>query len=261
MGELAFETGTRRRYQPDPDVANHESRVISVLLSMVADLVLDLDITVTRARDLFTLALYERAEHRFRTSTRISLAFDTALRTVKKIKRKWREGLVDEADGPLYNMRRKVYLMLLGEPMELETISRELPINYEVNYARLAVETLMEQGLVEERVEHGRVLYRAVLPKGHVDLTRNQDRDAAIEGFDRFLTGLRKLARERLIKGNTGSLARGFVVRCRPEDAAELRDELRAAVVQVLMGFERRADDLLDDQVQEMEVLLGLTPA
>lgn len=260
MAELATHTATRKRFQPDTDLASHESRVVFTLLGMVADLVLDLDMTVTRARDLFTLALYEKAEQRFRTSTRISLAFDTALRTVKKIKRKWRDGGMDEADGPLYNMRRKVYLMLLCEDMDLERISRELPINYEVNYARLAVETLMEQGLVEERVEHGQVVYHGVLTRDHIDLTRNQDREAAFEGFDRFLAALRKLARERLLKGNTSSLARGYIVRCRPEDAAELRDDLRGAVVQVLMNFERRADDLRDDQVQEMEVLLGLTP-
>ncbi len=247
-------------YQPSRDVAHHETKVLFTLMSMVADLVLDLDVTVTRARDLFVLALYDRAEQRFHTSTRISLAFDTALRTVKKIKRKWREGGMDEGDGPLYNMRRKVYLMLSDREMEIDDISRELPINYEVNYARLAIETLMEQGLVAEKVESGMVTYKAILPTGHLNLARNLDREASFEGFDRFLSILRKLSRERLVKGNPQAMARGYLVRCRPEDVAELKDELRAAMVKTLMTFERRADDLRDDQIREMEVLLGLTP-
>ncbi len=74
--------------RPGPHTLVGEARVIFTLLGLVSDVVLDLDMPVSRARDLFTLSLYKRAESRYRTSTRVSLAFDTALRTVKKIKKR-----------------------------------------------------------------------------------------------------------------------------------------------------------------------------
>ena len=110
--------------RPGPHTLAGEARVIFTLLGMVSDIVLDLDMPVSRARELFTLALYDRAEARYRTSTRVSLAFDTALRTVKKIKKRYREGGVEECNGPLFNLRRKVYFMLLDKEMDLDEIAR-----------------------------------------------------------------------------------------------------------------------------------------
>ena len=104
------------------------------------ELTRDRDVPVARAKELFVLSLYDRAETRFRTSTRISLAFDTALRTVKKIKKRYKENAVEDVAGQDYNLRKKVYLMIMDKEMELDEIARELPINYEVNYARLAIE-------------------------------------------------------------------------------------------------------------------------
>ena len=149
----------RKIYKPDEEEATQEAKIVFNVLKMAADLVLDLDLTVARAKELFVLALYDRAEARFRTSTRISLAFDTALRTVKKIKKRYKENGVEEVAGQDYNLRKKVYLMIMDRPMELDEIARELPINYEVNYARLAIETLMEMGLCEG--ERARIVARA----------------------------------------------------------------------------------------------------
>jgi len=239
-----------------------EARVVFNLLGMVSDIVLDLDMPISRARDLFTLALYDRAEKRYRTSTRVSLAFDTALRTVKKIKKRYKDGAVEQGDGPMFNLRRKVYFMLLDNEMSLEEIARRLPINYEVNYARLSVETLISQGLCEE-IDHGRgrITYSAVIPEGYVNFFR-EDHEAVLLGFERFLSAVRKVVRHRLLRGNSETaMARGFVARIRAEDCTELTDDLRIAVVRTLMEYEQRAADLDDEDIKPMEVLVGLAPS
>ncbi len=253
----------RKIYRPDADTAAREARVVFTLLGMVSDMVLDLDITVGRAKELFVLSLYDRAETRFRTSTRISLAFDTALRTVKKIKKRYRENAVEDTEGQDYNLRKKVYLMIMDREMELDEIARELPINYEVNYARLAIETLMEQGLCEEKVlGRGKVVYRGIHHPGHMYLEVDDEFDNLVEGFDLFLSGLRKACRQILIRGDREtSLARRFVVRCRPEDMEDLKEEVRIAVIRKLMEIEQRTEELSEEDIAEMEVLLGVTPA
>jgi hypothetical protein len=253
----------RKIYQPDADVAAQEAKIVFALLGMAADLVLDLDMTVARAKELFTLAMYERAESRFKTSTRISLAFDTALRTVKKIKKKYRENAVEEAAGQDYNLRKKVYLMIMDREMELDEIARELPINYEVNYARLAIETLMEMGLCEEKIiGRGKVVYRGVNRPVHLYLEEDDEFDNLVEGFSLFLSGLRKTAKKILVEGNREtSMARRFVVRCRPEDLPDLKEEVRLAVIRKLMEIEQRTEELDEDDITELEVLLGVTPA
>jgi predicted DNA-binding transcriptional regulator len=152
--------------------------------------------------------------------------------------------------------------MLLKKEMDLDEIARELPINYEVNYARLSVDTLMEHGLLEE-IDRGRghITYRAVIPEGYVNFF-SEDHDAVIAGFERFLTATRKVVVERLLKANgSTALARGFVARVRPEDQEDLADDLRAAMVRTLMEYERRAEGLEDEEVAEMEVLIGLSPS
>ncbi len=253
----------RKIYQPDADEAAQEAKIVFALLGMAADLVLDLDMTVARAKELFTLAMYERAESRFKTSTRISLAFDTALRTVKKIKKKYRENAVEEAAGQDYNLRKKVYLMIMDREMELDEIARELPINYEVNYARLAIETLMEMGLCEEKIiGRGKVVYRGVNRPVHLYLEEDDEFDNLVEGFSLFLSGLRKAAKKILVEGNREtSMARRFVVRCRPEDLPDLKEEVRLAVIRKLMEIEQRTEELDEDDITELEVLLGVTPA
>lgn len=248
--------------RPGPHTLHGEAQVVFALLKMVSDIVLDLDLTVNRARDLMTLALYDRAEARYRTSTRVSLAFDTALRTVKKIKKRWRDDGIDQSDGPMFNLRRKVYFLLLDREMDIDAIARELPINYEVNYSRLAVDTLMEQGLVRE-IDHGygHISYRAVVPEGYVNFFR-EEHEAVLQGFERFLSATRKVVSERLLKGNAKTaLARGFVARVREEDMEDLATDLRAAIVRTLMEYERRAESASSDEVAEMEVLVGAAPA
>ena len=249
-------------HRPGKHTLEGEARVVFTLLGLVSDIVLDLDMPVTRARDLFTLSLYKQAETRYRTSTRVSLAFDTALRTVKKIKKRYREGAVEQGDGPHFNLRRKVYFMLLQNEMDLDEIARELPINYEVNYARLSVETLMEQGLVEE-IDRGRghVTYRALIPEGYVNFFR-EDHEAMLQGFDRFLSAMRKVVRARLLRGNSSTaIARGFVVRVRSEDMEDFADDVRAAAVRLLMEYEARAEGASDDQLEDVELLVGLAPS
>ena len=259
MGQTALQESAEA-YRPGPHTLVGEARVVFTLLGMVSDIVLDLDMPVGRARELFTLALYDKAENRYRTSTRVSLAFDTALRTVKKIKKRFKEGGVEECDGPYFNLRRKVYFMLLDREMDLDEIARELPINYEVNYARLSVETLMDQGLCKEIDRgRGRVTYTAVIPEGYVNFFR-EDHEAAIEGFGRFLTATRRVVRERLLRGNADTaIARGFVARVRPEEQADLIDDLRASIVRTLMEYEMRADGL-EEEAAEMEILIGAAP-
>jgi predicted DNA-binding transcriptional regulator len=262
MGQATPITASSEAHRPGQHTLEGEARVVFTLLGLVSDIVLDLDMPVTRARDLFTLALYRKAESRYRTSTRVSLAFDTALRTVKKIKKRFRDGGVEQGEGPHFNLRRKVYFMLLDREMDLDEIARELPINYEVNYARLSVETLLEQGLCEE-LDRGRghVTYRALIPEGYVNFFR-EDHEAAVAGFERFLSAMRKVVRERLLRGNSQTaLARGFVARVRQEDAEEFADDLRAAVVRLLMEYESRADGLGDEQLMDMELLIGLAPS
>jgi len=248
--------------RPGPHTLVGEARVIFTLLGLVSDVVLDLDMPVSRARDLFTLSLYKRAEARYRTSTRVSLAFDTALRTVKKIKKRFKEGAVDDGEGPHFNLRRKVYFLLLDREMDLDEIARELPINYEVNYARLSVETLLDTGLVEEIDRgRGRITYKAVVPEGYVNFFR-EDHEAVLEGFERFLSAMRKVVSERLLRGNgETAMARGFVARVRPEDREDFNDDIRAAIVRTLMEYEMRADGLADDAVAEMEILVGVAPS
>jgi predicted transcriptional regulator len=262
MPQTALSANSRpEALRPGPHTLAGESRILFALMGFVGEVLVDLDVPVGRARDLFTLAMYDRAEKRYRTSTRVSLAFDTALRTVKKIKKKFRDGGVEEGEGPLFNLRRKVYFMLLDREMDVDEIAREMPVNYEVNYARLSLETLMEQGLVEE-LDHGRgqITYRAVIPEGYVNFFR-EDHEAVLEGFERFLIALRKVVDQRLLKGNSRTaLARGFVARVRPEDAEELVDDLRAAMVRTLMEYERRAGGLEDHEAQEMEILVGVAP-
>jgi hypothetical protein len=253
----------RKIYKPDEEEAAQEAKIVFNVLKMAADLVLDLDLTVARAKELFVLALYDRAEARFRTSTRISLAFDTALRTVKKIKKRYKENAVEEVAGQDYNLRKKVYLMIMDRPMELDEIARELPINYEVNYARLAIETLMEMGLCEEKlVGRGKVVYRGLNKPVHMYLSEDDEFENLIEGFGLFLSGLRKAAKQILVQGDREtSLARRFVVRVRPEDMAEIKEEVRLALIRKLMELEQKTEDLDEDEIQEMEVLLGVTPA
>ncbi len=253
----------RKVYQQDAEVAAQEARIVFTILGMAADMVLDLDMTVARARELFTLALYDRAERRFHTSTRISLAFDTALRTVKKIKKKYKENAVEDTASQDYNLRKKVYLMIMDREMELDEIARELPINYEVNYARLAIETLMDQGLCEEKnLGRGKVVYRGINRPVHLYLGEDDAADNLVAGFDLFLSGLRKAARQILVYGDREtSMARRFVVRCRPEDVAELKEEVRIAVIRKLMEIEQRTEELDEDDITEMEVLLGVTPS
>jgi|GEM_PF-1883468 len=262
MGQATPLADINESHRPGRHTLEGEARVVFTLLGLVSDIVLDLDMPVTRARDLFTLALYRKAESRYRTSTRVSLAFDTALRTVKKIKKRYREGAVEQGDGPHFNLRRKVYFMLLNQEMDLDEIARELPINYEVNYARLSVETLMEQGLCEENDRgRGHVTYRALIPEGYVNFFR-EDHEAAVAGFERFLSAMRKVVRERLLRGNSDTaLARGFVARVRQEDAEEFADDLRASVVRLLMEYESRADGVEDALLQDMELLIGLAPS
>jgi len=262
MAQLARLAELPDERRPGPHTLIGESRVVFTLLGMVADVVLDLDMPVSRARDLFTLALYERAEKRYRTSTRVSLAFDTALRTVKKIKKRYKDGGVDQGDGPAYNLRRKVYFMLLDREMDLDEIARELPINYEVNYARLSVETLMDQGLVNEIDRgRGRISYEAVIPSDYVNFF-SEDHEAVLLGFERFLGAMRRVVGERMLRGNSDTaMARGFVARVRPEDRNDLNDDIRAALVRTLMEYEQRADGLNDDEVAEMELLVGLAPS
>ena len=262
MGQATPIADLTEAHRPGRHTLEGEARVVFTLLGLVSDVVLDLDMPVTRARDLFTLSLYRKAESRYRTSTRVSLAFDTALRTVKKIKKRYREGAVEQGDGPHFNLRRKVYFMLLNKEMDLDEIARELPINYEVNYARLSVETLMEQGLCEENDRgRGHVTYRAIIPEGYVNFFR-EDHEAAVAGFERFLSAMRKVVRERLLRGNSDTaLARGFVARVRREDAEDFADDLRASVVRLLMEYESRADGLEDEELQDMELLIGLAPS
>ncbi len=253
----------RKIYQPDQEEAAQEAKIVFNVLKMAADLVLDLDLTVARAKELFVLALYDRAEARFRTSTRISLAFDTALRTVKKIKKRYKENAVEEVAGQDYNLRKKVYLMIMDRPMELDEIARELPINYEVNYARLAIETLMEMGLCEEKlVGRGKVVYRGLNKPVHMYLGEDDEFENLIEGFGLFLSGLRKASKQILVHNDRDtSLARRFVVRVRPEDMADLKEEVRIALIRKMMELEQRTEDLDEDEIEEMEVLLGVTPA
>jgi len=253
----------RKIYQPDADEAAQEAKIVFSLLGMAADLVLDLDMTVARAKELFTLAMYERAESRFKTSTRISLAFDTALRTVKKIKKKYRENAVEDVAGQDYNLRKKVYLMIMDRPMELDEIARELPINYEVNYARLAIETLMEMGLCEEKViGRGKVVYKGINRPVHLYLGEDDEFENLVEGFSLFLSGLRKACHRILVQGDREqAMARRFVVRCSPDDMQELKEEVRIAVIRKLMEIEQRTEALDEDEIAEMEVLLGVTPA
>ncbi len=262
MAQLAPLNDRPAALRPGPHTLQGEARVVFTLLGLVSEIVLDLDMPVSRARDLFTLSLYKRAEDRYRTSTRVSLAFDTALRTVKKIKKRYKEGAVEDGDGPHFNLRRKVYFMLLDKEMDLDEIARELPINYEVNYARLSVETLIDQGLVEEIDRgRGRITYRGIVPEGYVNFFR-EDHEAVLEGFDRFLSAMRKVVRERLLRGNGDTaMARGFVARVRPEDTEDFNDDIRAAIVRTLMEYEMRADGLDDDAVSEMEILVGVAPA
>jgi len=262
LARLAEHTELPDSRRPGRHTLTGEARVVFNLLGMVSDIVLDLDMPISRARDIFTLALYERAEKRYRTSTRVSLAFDTALRTVKKIKKRYKDGAVEQGDGPMFNLRRKVYFMLLDREMNLEEIARELPINYEVNYARLSVETLMAQGLVEEN-DHGRgrITYTALIPEGYVNFFR-EDHEAVLLGFERFLSAVRKVVRHRLLRGNSETaMARGFIARVRAEDCTELNEDLRIAVVRTLMEYEQRAEGVDDDEIKPMEVLVGLAPS
>lgn len=262
MGTTAPTETTNQANYPGRHTLEGEAKVVFTLLGLVSDIVLDLDMPVTRARDLFTLSLYRKAEARYRTSTRVSLAFDTALRTVKKIKKRYKEGGVEDSDGAQFNLRRKVYFMLLDQEMDLDEIARELPINYEVNYARLSVDTLMEQGLVEE-IDRGRgqVTYKGVIPEGYVNFFR-EDHEAAIAGFERFLSATRKVVRERLLRGNSETaLARGFVARIRRDDAEDFADDLRAAMVRLLMEYESRAEGCPDEDLQDTELLVGLAPS
>ena len=65
----------------------------------------------------------------------------------------------------------------------------------------------------------------------------------------------------RCIAEESTALARRFVVRVRPDDMADLKEEVRIAVIRKLMELEQRTEDLDEDDIEEMEVLLGVTPA
>ena len=237
-----------------------ESRVIFALFGMVAELILDLDITAARARELFTLALFERAQERYGSNTRVSLAFDSALRTVKKIKSRLRKQGLEAGSGNAYNLRRKVYLLLMERERNLSELAAELPINFEVNYARLAVDTLRSQGLVKA-VDGRPGYYQAVLPDGHLALGDGEDEAETLDGFRRYLSGIAGLAKSRLLGGSRDeSMARYFVARVRRDQLEDISDRLRAAVIKVLMEAEVEAQSHSDGGLVDLDVMLGALP-
>ncbi|MDP7114147.1 MAG: hypothetical protein QGH45_19405, partial [Myxococcota bacterium] len=96
----------------------------------------------------------------------------------------------------------------------------------------------------------------------HMYLSEDDEFENLIEGFGLFLSGLRKAAKQILVQGDRDtSLARRFVVRVRPEDMAEIKEEVRIALIRKLMELEQKTEELDEDEIQEMEVLLGVTPA
>ena len=121
-------------------------------MSIASEIALDLDVTWSQARELFAGTLFERAEHRYGTAPRIAAALDTSLRTVKQYRHRRRE---DEAQPstPTFNMRRRVLHLLDEGPRTLEEIEEALPVGSDVNYARSAVQSLIEDGLVVEGVD------------------------------------------------------------------------------------------------------------
>jgi len=130
--------------------ADADERAIHILrcvMGIVSEIALDLDITWSQARELFAGTLFERAERRYSTAPRIASALDTSLRTVKQYRHRRRE---DEAKPapPTFNMRRRVLHYLDERPRTLEEIEEQLPVGSDVNYARSAVQSLVEDGLV-----------------------------------------------------------------------------------------------------------------
>jgi hypothetical protein len=217
--------------------------------------------TAAHARELFKLALFERAQQRYGSNTRVSLAFDQALRTVKKIKAQLkRKGL--EAEGnAAYNLRRKVYLLLLERERTLSELAGELPINFEVNYARLAVDTLTEQGLVQA-CDNRPGYYRAVRPSGHLLLETGHDEREVLDGFKRYLTGVARLTRKRLLDPDPDeSIARYFVARVGRSQLQDVNERLREAVIAVLMEAEADAERAKPADVVDMDVMLGSVPS
>lgn len=130
-----------------PDADQRAIHILRCVMGIVSEIALDLDVTWSQARELFAATLFERAEGRYATAPRIASALDTSLRTVKQYRHRRRE---DEAapPPPTFNMRRRVLHLLDQGPRTLAEIEEQLPVGSDVNYARSAVQSLLEDGLV-----------------------------------------------------------------------------------------------------------------
>lgn len=139
-----------------PDANERAVQILRAVMAISSEIALDLDVTWSQARELFAATLFERAEGRYATAPRIAAALDTSLRTVKQYRHRRREGEAAPAD-PTFNMRRRVLHLLDKRPHSLEEIEEALPLGSDVNYARSAVQSLVEDGLVVRDPATGRL--------------------------------------------------------------------------------------------------------
>jgi len=130
-----------------PDADRRAVHVLQTVMGIACELALDLDVTWAEARDTFAATLFERAERRYGTAPRIAAALDTSLRTVKQYRHRRREDAAAPAE-PTFNMRRRVLHVLERGPVTLADVEALMPAGSDVNYARSAVQSLVDDGLV-----------------------------------------------------------------------------------------------------------------
>lgn len=140
---MAEQIDTTQRDDDSHRAAQRAVEVLRAMMGFISEMVLDLDVTWPAAREVFAQSLFEHARDRHGSGTRVAAALDTAKRTAQRYL-----GPGRDTDLPdVFNMRRRVLLLLQRGPLTLDQIEAEVPHGSDVNYAKSAVKSLVAEGL------------------------------------------------------------------------------------------------------------------
>jgi hypothetical protein len=137
-----------------PDADERAEHILRAVLAVAAEIALDLETTWPCARDTFASVLFERAERRYTSASRVAAALGTSMRLVKQYRSRRRHG----PDAPSrFNARRQVLHALDDGPCSPGDLVRHFPVGSDVNFARSAVQSLVHDGLVVADRRSGRL--------------------------------------------------------------------------------------------------------
>jgi hypothetical protein len=128
--------------------------ILRSVLSIAAEIALDLETTWPCARDTFANVLFERAERRYSSASRVAAALGTSMRLVKQYRSRRRRG---PGAPSRFNARRQVLHALDAGPIAPADLERRFPVGSDVNFARSAVQSLVQDGMVVADRRSGRL--------------------------------------------------------------------------------------------------------